>query len=153
MSFVVPFLIYAVIMYVIMYVLVEYGQKYLQDEVTPHAPIKVGIGAMIAAGMLTWTHSSFDTMFTADIGKTVLLGIVLMGIFILLYQFQPLHGAGFGLVFLLLFPGIATMAVDGLPKSSPPQSPVQSSTANKGPIRKGLNSGPAPAPAAPAEKK
>lgn len=117
MGFVWPFLIYTLILYVVSYILVDYGQKYLYDETPPYVALKIGLGALLMAGILTWTKSSFETMFIDDIWKTALLAIVWVGVFILIFRFQPLHGAAFAMVAVLVVPGLATMVVQGALKS------------------------------------
>jgi len=135
MSFLWPFLIYAVVSFVVSYILVEYGQKYLYDEVTPFPALKVAAGALIMAGMMTWTRSSFDTMFTADLPRTALMALVWATIFVLIYRFQPLHGAAFALATVLLLPGLSSMAVQGM-LARRPDPRTQFITPSK-PLRKG----------------
>ena len=119
MAYVWPFLIYLLVTYVISYVIVEFGQRFYYDEVTPYVALKVLGGAVIMAVFLTWTRSSFETMFTADVARTALTAIAWAGVFILIYRFQPLHGALIALGAVLLVPGIATIAVDSLTKTQP----------------------------------
>ncbi len=109
-----PFLVYYLILFVVSYVVVEYGQNYLYDEVPPGMAPKVALGTLILAGVMTYTHSSFATMFTADIGKTTGLAIAWSGIFILIYRFQPWHGFGLAMATLLLFAGMSTLVVDSM---------------------------------------
>ncbi len=52
-AYVWPFLIYFVILFVVCYIVVEYGQNYFYDEVTPAAAAKVALGALILAAILT----------------------------------------------------------------------------------------------------
>jgi hypothetical protein len=115
-----PFLIYFLILYVICYIVVEYGQNYFYDEVTPAAAAKVALGTLILASILTYTRSNFATMFTSDIGKTVGLAIAWSGVFILIYRFQPWHGFGLAMATLLIFAGMATLAVDSMLSPKPP---------------------------------
>ena len=149
MVFVWSFLIYSVILFVVSYILVEYGQKYLYDETPPYMALRVGIGAMVMAAILTWTRSSFETMFTFDIYKTTLLAMVWIGVFILIYQFQPLHGASIALAAALLIPGLATIAVQGL-TSTRPTTAAQNSPPKKA-YRKPVGPVPGPAVEAPAK--
>jgi hypothetical protein len=148
MAYVVPFLIYSLTAFVVSYILVEYGQKYLYDEVTHYVALKVAAGALIMGGMLTWFHPSFETMFTAKLHWTALLAIVWAVIFVLIFQFQPLHGALFALVAALLLPGLATIAVDGVMTHRPDPSTVPRTTAK--PIRKGAGIESKPVEAKPA---
>jgi len=143
MALVWSFLVYTLILYVVSYILVEYGQKYLYDEVPPYVALKVGIGAVILAAVLTWTKSSFDTMFTADLLKTVVLALVWAGVFILVYRFQPVHGALFALALVMLVPGLATMVVQGATNTRP--DATRAASAPKKPFRSGsgVNLGPA----------
>ena len=122
MGFVWPFLVYALILYVVSYILVEYGQKYLYDEPPSYMAVRVGVGALLMAAVLTWTRSSFDTMFTAEVPKTALLALIWAGVFILVFRFQPIHGAVFALATVMLIPGLATMVVQGVTKTNPDAS-------------------------------
>jgi hypothetical protein len=130
-----PFLIYYVIVYVVSYIVVEYGQNYFYDEVTPGAPAKVGLGTLILAAILTWTHPSFADMFTGEIGKTVLLAIAWVGIFILVYRFQPWHGFGLAIATLLIFAGMSTLVVDSMLSPRPPGR-MDTNIENNKPIRR-----------------
>src|SRR6185312_3683220 len=109
-----PFLIYYVILFVVCYIVVEYGQNYLYDEVTPGVASKVALGTLILATILTWTRSNFADMFTSDLPRTVLLSIVWVGVFILVYRFHPWHGFGLAIATLLIFAGMSTLAVDSM---------------------------------------
>jgi hypothetical protein len=115
-----PFLIYYVILFAVCYIVVEYGQNYFYDEVTPAAAAKVALGALILASILTYTRSSFDSMFTSDIGKTVGLAIAWSGVFILIYRFQPWHGFGLAMATLLIFAGMSTLVVNSMLSPKPP---------------------------------
>ena len=139
------FLLYTFICFVVSFILVEYGHKYLYDEVTPYVALKVLGGAVIMGALLTWTKSSFDTMFTADVPYTALMALVWAGIFILIYRFQPAHGAVFALVAVLLLPGLATIAVQSV--TAPRVNPATVTPGKAKPPRKSLG-GPAPSPAA-----
>ncbi len=102
------FLIYAVILYVVSYIVVEYGQKYLYDEITPGTPLKVLLGSVILAGLLTYTRTGFET-----------LAIVWSGVFILIYRFQPWHGFGLAMATMLIFAGLSTLVVSSLTQPKP----------------------------------
>jgi hypothetical protein len=119
LTLILSFLIYAVILFVVSYIVVEYGQNYLYSEITQGAPLKVGVGAVILAAMLTWLKPGFATMFTSDIRWTVLLAIVWSGVFILVYRFQPWHGFGLAIATLLIFAGLSTLVVDSLTAARP----------------------------------
>jgi hypothetical protein len=103
-----------VILFVISYIVVEYGQNYFYDEVTPGAGWKVALGTLILASILTVTRSNFATMFTSDIAPTVFLAIAWVGVFILIYRFQPWHGFGLAIATLLIFAGMSTLVVDSM---------------------------------------
>jgi hypothetical protein len=118
-ALILSFLIYLVIQYVVLYIVMEFGQNYLYDEVTAGAPIKVGIGAFILAVVLTWTRTNFATMFTSDIAWTVLLAIVWVGVFILIFQFQPWHGFGLAMATMLIFAALSTLVVDSMTAAKP----------------------------------
>jgi hypothetical protein len=121
----------------------------LYDEVTPYVGLKVLAGAAVMGGLLTWTKSSFDTMFTADLPYTALTAIIWAGVFILVYRFQPVHGAMFALAAVLLLPGLATIAVESVMR--PPPNPATVTRGREKPPRKSLGGPPqavAPEPAA-----
>jgi hypothetical protein len=137
------FLLYTFICFVISFILVEYGQKYLYDEVTPYVGLKVLGGAAVMGAFLTWTRSSFATMFTSDLPYTALMAIAWAGVFILIYRFQPLHGAAFALAAVLLLPGLASIAVEGMMRPSVNPATVPRTTAK--PLRKAIGGGAPPA--------
>jgi hypothetical protein len=120
LGYVWPFLIYFVILFTVCYIVVEYGQNYFYDEVTPAVGAKVALGALILAGILTYTRSNFATMFTSDIAPTVFLAIAWSGIFILVFRFQPWHGFGLAMGTLLIFAGMSTLVVDSMLSPKPP---------------------------------
>lgn len=129
-----PFLIYWAFLFVACFVVVEYGQNYLYDETTPRVGLKVAVGSAILAGFLTWRRSSYDTMFTEDLGWTVIQAIVWFGVFTLIYQFQPWHGGAIGVVMLALVAGLATLGVESmlssnraavLPENTRPNKPLR----------------------------
>ena len=130
------FLLYTFICFVVSYILVEYGQKYLYDEVTPYVGLKVLGGAVLMGGLLTWTKSSFDTMFTAEVPYTALLALAWAAVFILCFRFQPVHGAVFALAAVLLLPGLATIAVESVTTSRP--NPATVTQGRTKPVRKAL---------------
>jgi hypothetical protein len=144
------FLLYTFICFVVSFILVEYGQRYLYDEVTHYVGPKVLGGAAIMGATLTWTKSSFETMFTNDILFTALMAIVWAGVFILCYRFQPVHGALFALATILLLPGLATIAVEGMTR--PSANPATVTRGREKPIRRTLGGGAPPTAPAPAAK-
>jgi hypothetical protein len=117
-----PFLIYWVAMFVACSIVLEVWQYQLYDEVTPRSGLKVTVGSFVLAALLTWLRPSFDTMFTSDIAWTLLQAIVWSGVFILVFQFQPLHGAVLGTLTMLVVSSLATMGVQSLttPRPAPP---------------------------------
>jgi hypothetical protein len=153
-SLIIPFLVYYLVIFAVNYIVVEYGQYFLYDEATPAKGLKVALGSLILASFLTWTHSSFATMFTDDIGKTVLQAILWFGVFVLIYRFHPWHGGGIALATMLIFAGMATLVVDSLtqPKTTaridtqaPPSKPPRRSFYNNATPAK-TDAPPAPAP-------
>jgi hypothetical protein len=115
-----PLLIYWLVLFVICYIIVEFGQNYLYDETTPLVAVKIAIGSFILAAVLTKTRSSYDTMFTEQIGSTVIQAIVWFAVFTLVFRFQPWHAAGIGIVAMALVAGLASLAVDSLTRPTPP---------------------------------
>ena len=96
-----PLLIYWLVGVVVRFIVVEVGHDQLYDEVTRHAGLKVTGGSLLIAILLTWlrwmgTPASYDSMFTANIGWTVLQGLVWFGVFTLIFQFHPWHALGAG---------------------------------------------------------
>ncbi|MBX6314216.1 MAG: hypothetical protein IRY99_15085 [Isosphaeraceae bacterium] len=112
-----PFLIYWLILFVLCYIVTEFAQNYLYDETTPAVGLKVGLGTMILAAVLTYTRSSFDTMFTSELGTTVVQAIIWFAVFTLVFRFQPQHGAAIGILTMLVVAGLATLGVDSLSSS------------------------------------
>jgi hypothetical protein len=113
-----PFLTYWVILFVACYIVVEFAQNYFYDETTPAVGLKIALGSFILAALLTWTRSSFDTMFTSELPKTVFQAIVWFGVFTLIFRFQPQHAAAIGVAAMILFSGLASLGVDSMMKSS-----------------------------------
>ena len=108
------FAVYYLVLFVVSFLVVSQGQDALYDEPTPNFEWKVAFGAGILAAVLTYTHSSFATMFTDDFGATVIQAIVWFAVFALVYRFHPWHAAGIGLATMLIVTGLATMAVDSM---------------------------------------
>jgi hypothetical protein len=148
-----PLLIYWLAMFIACYTIVEVGQDFFYDEVTPRAGTKVALGSFLLAVLLTWLRPSFDTMFTSDLPWTVLQGIIWFGVFTLIFQFHPTHALAIGTVALLLLPGIATMGVESLTRPTPAMTPARTLQHPKA-VRRSLGpSGAAPPAQAPTEKK
>jgi len=140
-----PFLIYWLVLFVACYTVLEVGQNQLYDEVTPRSGLKGGAGSCLLAALLTWLRPSFETMFTSDIAWTVLQVIVWSGVFVLIFQFQPAHGAALGTLTMLLISGLATMGVESLTRPTPALPPLKS-LRTSGPVRAPVGPG-APPPA------
>jgi hypothetical protein len=145
-----PFLIYYLILFVVNYIVVEYGQNYLYDEVTPGVATKVALGTLLIAGFLTWSRSSFATMFTEQFAPTFFLAIIWVGVYLLIYRFQPWHGLGLAVATLLIFAGMSTLVVDSMLSPRPPGR-LDTSIENK-PIRRPAYAPPPATKATPAPK-
>ena len=139
-----PFLIYWLVFFVACYVVTEVAQDQLYDEVTPRVALKVGLASLIVAALATWVRPSFETLFTANIGWTVLQAIVWFAVFTLILQFHPPHALGLGLITMVLVSGVATMGVQSMTQSTRDIAPAMSRPSNV-PIRRSLT----PTPAAP----
>jgi hypothetical protein len=113
-----PLAIYWLILFVCCYVILEFGQNYLYDEVTSAAPWKLAAGTLVLAGALMYTRTRLDTMFTSDLGFTVLQAILWFGVFTLIFRFQPLHGGVIGIVAMCILTALSTMAVDSMSTST-----------------------------------
>jgi hypothetical protein len=120
LALVVPFLFYWLILFVACFAVVEFGQGYLYDETTPSAALKVAGGSAILAAMLTWTRTEFQTMFTGDLGQTVILAVVSFAVFTLAFRFQPWHALPIGVLTVLLVSGTATMGVQSFTNRNRP---------------------------------
>lgn len=115
--------IYWLVLFVACYVIVEFAQNYLYDETVAGVGWRVALGSFLLAAMLIWTRSTVDTMFTTEIGSTLLQAILWFAVFILIYRFQPVHGGAIGVAAMLLISGIATLAVDSLIRPGQPTLP------------------------------
>ena len=148
-SLLVSFAVYYLILFAVCFLVCSQGQDALYDEPTPGLVAKVLLGSLLLAMMLTYTRSSFATMFTDDIGKTAIQGILWFGVFVLIFRFHPWHGLGIGLATMLIVTGMATMAVESMTSKTPTQRYETKSIST--PIRRSAAGGaarPAPAPAA-----
>jgi hypothetical protein len=128
-QYILPLLINWLVLFVACYIVVEYGQKYLYEEITKNAWAKVGVGSLILAVVLVWTRSTYDTMFTDRIGYTAIQGVVWFLVFLFVLRFNPWHAAGFGIATMLVVAGMTTMVVQSLRKEDVPQrarAPFQS---------------------------
>ena len=110
------------------------------DEVTPWAGLKVAGGSLVLAGLATWLHPSFETVFTTDISWTLLQAVVWFAVFVLAFQFHPTHAIGLSLVTMVLVSGVATLGVDSLTKSTPTLRAVRAK--GNEPVRRSLSTPP-----------
>jgi hypothetical protein len=138
-----PFLIYWLVLFVACFVVVEVGHDQLYDEVTPRAGLKVAGGSILLAALLTALRAfgfpaSFESMFTTNIGWTVLQGVVWFGVFMLILRFHPWHAFGLGVATMLLCSGMATMGVESvLTKSRDRKAATKAITLHE-PVRQSL---------------
>ena len=87
--------------------LVEIGHDQLYDEVTTRAGLKVAGGSFLLAGSVGGLRfygfpASFESMFTTNIGWTLLQGVVWFLVFMFIFQFHPWHALGIGVAAMLL---------------------------------------------------
>ncbi len=136
-TIVISVLIYWLVFFVTCYIVVAQGQDMFYDEVTPYAAAKVAGGSLVLAGLAAWIHPSFDTIFTSNIAWTLLQAIVWFGVFVLAFQFHPVHAIGLSLVTMVLVTGVATLGVDSLTKSTPTLAPVK--PRGNEPVRRSLS--------------
>jgi len=137
-----PFLFYWLVLFVACFAVVEYGQTYFYETTTPSAGLKVAVGSAILAGLLTWTRSTFDKMFTEDILYTVILLVAAFVVFTLIFRFHPQHAAAIGIVTMLLVSGLATMGVDSMMNRNraattelkPPSKPIRKGVGGAQPL-------------------
>lgn len=113
-----PLAIYWLVLFVCCYTILEFAQNYLYDEVTAGAPWKLAVGTLILASALMYTRTRLDTMFTSQIGPTILQAILWFGVFTLVFRFQPLHGGVIGIIAMCILTVLATMAVDSMSTST-----------------------------------
>ncbi len=136
-ALIIPLLVHWLLIFVACYVVTEFAQNYLYDETTPRVGLKILGGSFLLALLLTWTRSSFDTMFTSEISFTVLQAIAWFAVFTLVFRFQPQHAAGISILVMILITGMATLAVDSFeasqrprPEFRTPSKPVRRPSAN-----------------------
>lgn len=113
-----PLAIYWLILFVCCYTILEFAQNYLYDEVTAAAPWKLAVGTLVLAGAAMYSRTRLDTMFTSQIGLTILQAILWFGVFTLIFRFQPLHGGVIGILAMCILTVLATMAVDSMSTST-----------------------------------
>lgn len=144
-AIIVPFIIYWLVVFVVCYAVSEYAQRFLYDETTPWLGAKIGAGSFGLAVLLTYTRTSFDTMFTDKIGWTVLQAIVWFLVFMFVFRFHPLHAASIGITTMLLIAGPATMAVQSF-RGEVKVEPETKLTQPVRPLRRPLQTAPKPPP-------
>jgi hypothetical protein len=147
-------LIYWLVLFVACFVVVEIGQDQLYDQVTPRAGLKVAGGSLLLAGLLTALRAygfpaSFESMFTTNIGWTLLQGVVWFLVFMFVFQFHPWHALGLGVITMILISGLATMGVESVLAKRRDVSNATRPFIPTEPVRQSL--GPGPAGAAPKE--
>ena len=120
-SHLLPFAIYWLLLFVACYLIVEFAQNYLYDETTPKVGLKILGGSFLLALLLTYTRSSFDTMFTSEIHFTVLQALAWFVVFMFIFRFQPLHAAAIGIVAMIIVSANTTLAIDSLRASQRPR--------------------------------
>ena len=151
-----PFVIYWLVIFVACYTVVEIGQDQLYDEVTPHPGLKVLSGSLLIAALLTILRAygfaaSFESMFTTNIGWTLLQGVVWFLVFTLIFQFHPWHALGLGIATMLMISGLATMGVESVLAKPAATSAATRPIVLSKPVRKSLAPGGGSAqPSAPA---
>lgn len=138
------------VLFVALYAVTEYGHYYLYDEPTRRMGLKVAAGSLILALILTYTHTSFDTMLTDELGTTILQGIAWFAVFTLVLSFHPPHALGLGVATMLLSAGLAGLAVDSFVRSTG-RNPMPERRASK-PFRQTIPANPAPPITKSAEK-
>jgi hypothetical protein len=159
MTIVWPLLIYWLVLFVACFVVVEVGQDQLYDEVTPRAGLKIAGGSFVLAALLTALRAygfaaSFDSMFTYNIGWTLLQGVVWFLVFMFVFQFHPWHALGLGVVTMIIVSGLATMGVESLLANRRDVSNATRTHIPTEPVRQSLGPGPAAAtPKDPAKAK
>jgi hypothetical protein len=157
MTFGWPLLIYWLVLFVVCFVLVEIGHDQLYEQVTARAGWKVAGGSLLLAGLLAGLRhygfpASFESMFTTNIGWTLLQCVVWFLVFMFIFQFHPWHALGLGLTTMVLVSGLATMGVDSvLAKKREVSATVRPFVPNE-PQRSSLGSGTAAPPAKETEK-
>lgn len=145
-----PLAIYWLVLFAACYAIVEFAQNYLYDETVAGVGWKVTLGSFLLAAMLTWTRSTFDTMFTTELGPTLLQAVLWFGVFTLIYRFQPVHGAAIGIATMLVLSGLVSLAVDSVMDPGAETRPAVRQAAPP-PIRRSTRPMPAQTPAAATE--
>jgi hypothetical protein len=146
-STILPLLVYWLILYVACYILLEFAQTYLYDEVTPAMPLKVALGTLVFAVLLTWRRTSFESLFMTDLAWSVFQAIVWFVVFTLLFRFHPQHALAISLVAFAILSGAATLAINSMTGMNP--GGAAATRAPSKPVRRSLGPGlPPPSPEA-----
>lgn len=148
-SLIVPLIVNFLVLFVALYVVAEYGHYYLYDQGPPLLAVRVAVGALVLGLLLLWTRSSFDTMFTSEIGKTVLQGIAWFLVFMFILRFHPWHALGLSVATMLLVAGLAGLVVDSFNRSQG-RNPIPVRQPSK-PYRQAIPAASPPPSVAPAE--
>lgn len=150
-ALIVPLLVYWLAFFVTCYFVNETFQDQLYDEIPKYLGYRVAVGSLILALLAAWFHPSFDTLFTSNIGWTVLQAMAWVAVFVLIFQFHPWHGVAIGLFTMLIIPGVTTLGVDNIMTPSKVVAPIE--TKGRPPVRKSLNpTEPTPKPTEPPKK-
>jgi hypothetical protein len=157
MTFVWPFLIYWLVLFVTCFVLVEIGHDQLYDEAPPRAGLRVTGGSLVLAALLAGLRAygfpaTFESMFTTNIGWTLLQGVVWFLVFMFVLQFHPWHALGLGIVTMVLISGLATMGVDSVLAKRRDVANATRAFVPTEPVRQSLGAGPAGAAPKASEK-
>ena len=100
---------------------------------------RVHFAAVLLTGLRAFGFpASFESMFTTNIGWTLLQGVVWFGVFMLILRFHPWHALGLGVATMLLCSGLATMGVESvLTKSRDRKAATRAFTSHE-PVRQSL---------------
>jgi len=152
-----PLLIYWLVLFVACFVVVEIGHDQLYDEVTPRAGLKVAGGSLLLAALLTVLRArgfpaTFESMFTTNIGWTLLQGVVWFLVFMLVLRFHPWHAFGLGVTTMLVCSGLATMGVESVLAKPRDTAAATRPFKPTEPVRQGLGPNAGAGATAPADK-
>jgi hypothetical protein len=148
MTIVWSLLIYWLVLFVACFVIVEIGHDQLYDEAPPRAGLRVAGGSLVLAALLTALRAygfpaSFESMFTSNIGWTLLQGVVWFLVFMFVFLFHPWHALGLGVVTMVLISGLATMGVESVLAKKKDVSNATRPFVPTEPVRQSLGPGPA----------
>lgn len=156
-TIVLSLLIYWLVLFVACFVVVEIGQDQLYDAVTPRAGLKVAGGSLLLAALLAGLRAygfpaTFESMFTTNIGWTLLQGVVWFLVFMLVLRFHPWHTFGLGVTTMLVCSGLATMGVESTLAKPRDTAAATQKFAPKEPVRQSLGPAAGTGAAAPTAK-